>query len=217
MSDVFDELKVSPEIADCLRGIERDLRSAYEEALASETKRREEAERERDALRQAHWDGRAIGGFDNDGDPTPGAVVSDFCDLIRQDWRDARERRDELMAENAALEEEVKRMTRSADACRADASRMGERALAAEAEVKRIRRAGRDLCRASAKTMDRGSDLRAAAESRAKRMEGALRAMRAAFGHDCDHGDECSVLTTEQREAQDAADRALASEEKTNG
>lgn len=45
------------------------------------------AEGERDALRQAHWDMRAAAGFDNDGDPTPEAVVSDFAAMMRDDWK----------------------------------------------------------------------------------------------------------------------------------
>jgi len=40
-------------------------------------------------LRQAHWDGRAQFGFDNDGDKTPEAVVSDFASLILSDWEAA--------------------------------------------------------------------------------------------------------------------------------
>jgi hypothetical protein len=59
---------------------------------------------ERDALRQAHWDGRAAAGFDNDGDPTPRAVASDFAALIRSDWRSMQESLDESRAESDAAE-----------------------------------------------------------------------------------------------------------------
>jgi hypothetical protein len=59
---------------------------------------------ERDALRQAHWDARAAAGFDNDGDPTPRAVASDFAALIRSDWRSMQESLDESRAESDAAE-----------------------------------------------------------------------------------------------------------------
>lgn len=61
-----------------------------------------------DLLRQAHWDGRAIGGFDNDGDATPKAVVSDFCELIRQDWKSIRESLDELEAGQGGISPTLK-------------------------------------------------------------------------------------------------------------
>lgn len=61
-------------------------------------------------LRQTHWDMRAQAGFDNDGDPTPEHVVSDFSVLMIDDWntviRDQQEGHDEwdnLQQENLAL------------------------------------------------------------------------------------------------------------------
>jgi hypothetical protein len=60
-------------------------------------------EREIARLRQAHWDGRAIGGFDNDGDPSPRSVSSDFAALILEDWRTERAGHDELVTENEHL------------------------------------------------------------------------------------------------------------------
>lgn len=48
----------------------------------------EQAADEIDRMRQAHWDSRAINGFDNGGDPTPDAETSDFSDLIKSDWVD---------------------------------------------------------------------------------------------------------------------------------
>jgi hypothetical protein len=71
---------------------------------SAEAEARQEAERERDDLRQAHWDARAAAGFDNDGDPTPRAVASDFAALIRSDWRSMQESLDESRAESDAAE-----------------------------------------------------------------------------------------------------------------
>ena len=60
---------------------------------------RDELKQQFEALRQAHWDGRAIGGFDNDGDPTPAAVVSDFAELIKNDWAEMRRDLDNARSE----------------------------------------------------------------------------------------------------------------------
>lgn len=54
-----------------------------------------------DRLRQAHWDARAAWGMDNDGQPTPAALTSDFCALIRDDWQIAKEYLDDARAEGA--------------------------------------------------------------------------------------------------------------------
>lgn len=39
-------------------------------------------------LRQCHWEMRQQAGFDNDGDKTPEALVSDFAALMRNDWEE---------------------------------------------------------------------------------------------------------------------------------
>jgi predicted Zn-ribbon and HTH transcriptional regulator len=65
-----------------------------------------EREREVERLRQAHWDGRAIGGFDNDGDPDPKAIVSDFAALIIDDWTHERANYDAACEETERLERE---------------------------------------------------------------------------------------------------------------
>jgi hypothetical protein len=85
----------------CIEGTCGACAACVESALRA---RAEAAEKEVARLRQAHWDGRAVGGFDNDGDPTPRAVVSDFAALILSDWREERATHDELMAENEAAE-----------------------------------------------------------------------------------------------------------------
>jgi hypothetical protein len=81
------------------------------------------------ALRQAHWDGRAIGGFDNDGDPTPAAVTSDFPALIRSDWTDMRSDLDAAckdahgaIAERDALRTRVAELGEERDAFRTRAT-----------------------------------------------------------------------------------------------
>ena len=53
---------------------------------------------EAERLRQGYWDARAIMGFDNDGDPTPLAVSSDFVALMLSDARDMRRDYDESLA-----------------------------------------------------------------------------------------------------------------------
>ena len=67
-------------------------------------------------LRQTHWDMRAQAGFDNDGDPTPEHVVSDFSVLMIDDWstviRNQQESHDEwdaLQQENITLRAELER------------------------------------------------------------------------------------------------------------
>lgn len=63
----------------------------------------EDRTKEHEQLRQAVWDARAIMGFDNDGDPTPAAVV-DLHRLVLTDAQDMRDRDDEAIASYEALE-----------------------------------------------------------------------------------------------------------------
>lgn len=74
-------------------------------------------------LRQTHWDMRAQAGFDNDGDPTPEAIVSDFSKLMVDDWnnviKDQQEGHDEwnaLQKENEKLTAEIDRLRTVAQA-----------------------------------------------------------------------------------------------------
>lgn len=92
-----------------------------ERASHAETRRAlEEVKAEVKALRQAHWDGRAIGGFDNDGDPTPGAVVGDFAEMIRDDWTEERQDHDDLLAESEMQDAEIARLESERDAALRD-------------------------------------------------------------------------------------------------
>jgi hypothetical protein len=81
---------------------------------------------ERDALRQAHWDARAAAGFDNDGDPTPRAVASDFAALIRSDWRSMQESLDESRAESDAAESALASAREALKAADAAMNHMGD-------------------------------------------------------------------------------------------
>lgn len=55
-----------------------------------------------DRLRQGIWDARAIMGFDNDGNPTPRALVSDIVQLLLGDARSMREDYDAALSEEKA-------------------------------------------------------------------------------------------------------------------
>lgn len=68
-------------------------------------------------LRQTHWDMRAQAGFDNDDDPTPEAIVSDFSKLMIDDWnnvikdrQDGHDEWDALQQKNKALVKALKFM-----------------------------------------------------------------------------------------------------------
>jgi len=71
------------------------------------------------SLRQAYWDARAAMGFDNDGDPTPAALLSPMEDLMRQDAESQREDYQSALRELAAAEAQVAQL-------RADAERKDE-------------------------------------------------------------------------------------------
>jgi len=73
-------------------------------------------------LRQAHWDARAVMGFDNDGDPTPHAVVSDFCELILRDAKAMRADLDESRKEAEAAEARVAAYAEQLQEARTDLS-----------------------------------------------------------------------------------------------
>ena len=70
-------------------------------------------------LRQTHWDMRAKAGFDNDGDPTPEAIVSDFSKLMIDDWNNVIKDQQEGHDEWDVLQKENKKLTTEIDRLRA--------------------------------------------------------------------------------------------------
>ena len=69
-------------------------------------------------LRQTHWDMRAQAGFDNDGDPTPEAVVSNFSVLMIDDWNTVIRNQQESHDEWDALQQENITLRTKLDALR---------------------------------------------------------------------------------------------------
>jgi hypothetical protein len=93
--------------------------------------------KEIERLRQAHWDGRAIGGFDNDGNPTPKAVVSNFSELIRRDWADMRADLDEARNELYHLRMALERIAAGCDGVTAE--KIARRALQPNAHLESVK------------------------------------------------------------------------------
>ena len=92
------------------------------EGVIAQEKKIAKLERELAEIRQAHWDGRALAGFDNDGDPTPEAVVSDFADMMRNDWKIQKEDYDELVEDYDELLEDRDKLLKEIRQMRADLS-----------------------------------------------------------------------------------------------